>query len=76
MVGGTGRRRGGTEAATQHAQTGVEAAWMGLGRAALELKDRWLGVVRLGWRGWRRWRRSSSVDDFSNQRVEGGPGTA
>jgi hypothetical protein len=55
---------------------GVEVAWTGLGRAALELKDQWLGVVRSGWRGQRRWHRSSSVSDSSNQRVEGGPGTA
>jgi hypothetical protein len=32
------------EAAAQRARTGVEAAWMGLGGAALELKDRRLGV--------------------------------
>jgi hypothetical protein len=32
------------EAAAQCARTGVEAAWMGLGGAVLELKDRRLGV--------------------------------
>jgi hypothetical protein len=41
---GTERGRGGAEAVTQRARTGVEAAWMGLGGAALELKDRRLGV--------------------------------
>jgi hypothetical protein len=60
----------------QRAQTGVEAAWMGLGGAALELKDQGLGVACSGWQGRRRWRRSSSVGGSSNQQVEGGPGTA
>jgi hypothetical protein len=64
------------EAAAQRARTVVEAAWMGLGGAALELKDQRLGAARSGWRGWRRWRRSSLVGGSSNQRVEGGPGTA
>jgi hypothetical protein len=76
MVGDTGRGRGGAEAVTQRAQTDVEAAWMGLGGAALELKDRCLGAARSRWRGRRRWRRSSSVDGSSNQRGEGGLGTA
>jgi hypothetical protein len=64
------------EATAQRARTSVEAAWMGLGGAALELKDQRLGAARSGWRGWRRWRRSSSVGGSSNQRVEGGLGTA
>jgi hypothetical protein len=59
------------EAAVQRAQTGVEAAWMGLSGAALESKDRRFGAARSGWRGRRRWRRSSSVGGSSNQRVEG-----
>jgi hypothetical protein len=46
------------EAAAQHAQIGDEAAWAGLGGAALELKDRRLGAVLSGWRGRRRWHRS------------------
>jgi hypothetical protein len=59
------------EAAVQRARTGVEAAWMGLSGAVLEIKDRRLGAARSGWRGRRRWHRSSSVGGSSNQRVEG-----
>jgi hypothetical protein len=59
------------EVAAQRARTGVEAAWMGLSGAALEIKDRRLGAARSGWRGRRQWRRSSSVGGSSNQRVEG-----
>jgi hypothetical protein len=75
-VGCTGRGCGGAEAAAQHAQIGVVAAWAGPGGAALELKDRRLGAVLSGWRGRRRWHRSSSVGGSSNQRVEVGLGTA
>jgi hypothetical protein len=62
--------------AVQRGRTGVEAACMGLGGATLELKDWRLGAVHSGWRGRRQWRRTSSVSGSSNQRVEGGPGTA
>jgi hypothetical protein len=43
--GGTGRGHGGVEAAAQRARTCVEAAFMGLGGAALELKDKRLGAA-------------------------------
>jgi hypothetical protein len=61
MGGGTEHGRRGMEAAAQRARTDVEAAWMGLGGAVLELNDQRLGAAGSGWRGRPRWRRSSSV---------------